>query len=371
MNWCAPSVPEYQEFMLMNKSVFNERDSDPNHLQKKILPLNSFFIKTLFFIFLFYPYPLSAVEITPFHTQNQSPLVQIYGLPPMGSAAILAYGKADGKFILDHASNYVNDSNPRENILLDGESTRIILDGRYGIARGIECGVSIPFVILGGGFLDSFIEGYHNTFGFPQGGRDQAPRNRLLYQYRRDGQERLKIDNSSYGLGDIRLNGAWQLHQKMESQPRAVALRASLKLPTGDSDQLHGSGSTDFSLWVTASDDSKLALGHLTLFGAAGVMAMTDGKVLRDQQRNWVGFGGLGVGWSPLRWLAFKVQANGHTPFYKDSELRELNANSIQLTIGGTLAFSDQTTLDIGVTEDVIVKTAPDVVFHLAVRRKF
>jgi hypothetical protein len=37
--------------MLMNKSVFNERDSDPNHLQKKILPLNSFFIKTLSFIF--------------------------------------------------------------------------------------------------------------------------------------------------------------------------------------------------------------------------------------------------------------------------------------------------------------------------------
>jgi hypothetical protein len=319
----------------------------------------------------FYPLALQAVEITPFHTQNQSPVVQIYGLPSIGSAAVVPYGKAEGKIILDHASNYVNNSNSRENILLDGESTRVTLEGRYGIARGFEGGVEIPFVVLGGGFLDSFIEGYHNTFGFPRGGRDQAPRNRLLYQYRRDGQERLHLDTASYGLGDIRLKGAWQLYQKMEGQPRAAALRASLKLPTGDSDQLHGSGSTDFSLWVTASDGYKLGLGHLTFFGAAGIMAMTDGQVLRDQQRHWVGFGGLGGGWSPLRWIAFKIQANAHTSFYRESDLRELNAVSAQLTMGGTLALSDRTTLDLGITEDIIVATAPDVVFHLNLRLKF
>ena len=349
----------------MNKSALSERNPHTSQLGEKI---PSF---TLFLIFLFCPSPLPAVEITPFYTQNQSPLMQIYGLPLMGEAFLLPAGRGDFRLIVDQASNYVNDSNPRENILLDGESTRITLDGRYGILRGIEGGVEIPLVVLGGGFLDRFIEGYHNTFGFSQGGRDQAPRNRLLYQYRRDGQERIKIDNSSYGLGDIRLNGAWQLYQKMQSRPRAVALRASLKLPTGDSDQFHGSGSTDFSLWVSASDDYKLALGHVTLFGAAGMVAMTDGKVLRDQQRNWVGFGGLGVGWSPLRWLAFKIQANAHTPFYRDSELRELNAVSAQLTMGGTLAFSDRTMLDIGVTEDIIILTAPDVVFHFALRRHF
>ena len=319
----------------------------------------------------FYPLALQAVEITPFQTQNRSPVMQIFGLPSIGSATIVAFKKAEGNIILDHASNYVTDSNPRENILLDGESTRITLEVRYGIARRFEGEVEIPFVVSGGGFLDSFIEGYHDTFGFPQGGRDQAPRNRLLYQYRRDGQERLHVDKTSYGLGDIRVKGAWQLYQKMEGKPAALALRASLKLPTGDSHQLHGSGSTDFSLWITASDGYNLARGHLTLFGAAGIMAMTDGQVLRDQQRNWVGFGGLGVGWSPLRWIAFKIQANAHTPFYRESDLRELNAVSAQLTMGGTLALSDRTALDLGVTEDIIVSTAPDVVFHLNFRLKF
>jgi hypothetical protein len=313
---------------------------------------------------------LHAAEITPFYTQNQSPLIQNFGLPSIGEASLLGPGKADARFIVDLANNYVEDQNPRESILLDGESTRLSLDARYGIKRDWEIGVVIPYVIQSGGFLDGFIENYHSTFGFPQGGREQAPRNRLLYRYVKDGQERLKVSDSSSGLGDISLNGGWQIWGG-NNQPSAVALRTSLKLPTGSSSELHGSGSWDLSLWMVGSHDWKVTYGHLTLFGAAGLMGMTDGDVLESQQRNRVGFGSLGVGWSPVRWIAFKVQANGHTSFYKDSELRELNHSSVQLTMGGTLAFSDRLSLDLGVTEDVVVKTSPDVVFHLALRGSF
>jgi hypothetical protein len=317
---------------------------------------------------LLFPSLLQAMEITPFYTQNQSPLVQIFGLPSIGNYTVLPPKKADVRLILDYASNYVDDSNPRESILLDGESARITLDARFGIDRRFEAGVAIPYLIESGGFLDSFIIDYHNTFGFPQGGRDQAPRNGLLYRYQKDGQQLLKINQSSQGIGDIQFMGGFQLYESPIKPSPAVALRASLKLPTGDSGQLHGSGSTDLALWITAGDDYEVAIGHFTVFGAAGIMGMTNGNVLPAQQRNAVGFGSLGAGWSPLRWLAFKVQANGHTSFYKDSALRELNANSVQLTIGGTLAFTERISLDLGVTEDVIVKTAPDVVFHLALR---
>jgi hypothetical protein len=320
---------------------------------------------------LFFPSLLQAVEITPFYTQNQSPLIQIFGLPSIGNNTVLPPKKADVRMILDYASNYAEDSNPRERILLDGESARITLDARFGIARRFEAGVAIPYVIESGGFLDSFIISYHNTFGFPQGGRDQAPRNRLLYQYQKNGQELLKISQSSQGIGDIQLMGGFQLYESSLKPSRAIALRTSLKLPTGDSDQLHGSGSTDLALWITGGDDYKVAIGHFALFGAAGIMGMTKGNVLPDQHRNGVGFGSLGAGWSPARWIAFKVQANGHTSLYRDSALRELNAGSLQLTIGGTLAFTETILLDVGVTEDLIVKTAPDVVFHLGLRANF
>jgi hypothetical protein len=193
----------------------------------------------------------------------------------------------------------------------------------------------------------------------------------LLYQYQKNQQIRLNVDQSSSGIGDIQITGAYQLYRNPERPARAVSLRAALKLPTGDSDNLHGSGSTDFSLWMTAGDDYKISVGHFTLYGAAGIMGMTEGNVLKEQQRNWVGFGCFGIGWSPARWIAFKLQANGHTSFYKDSELTTLNQSSIQLTIGGTLAFSEKISLDLGVTEDVVVKTSPDVVFHLALRGTF
>lgn len=321
--------------------------------------------------FSLYPFFLQAAEITPFYTQNQSPLVQIYGLPFIGDSSLAPSGKADFRLILDHASHFVDDSTPRESILLDGESTRISIDARYGIKKDWEVGLVIPYVIQSGGFLDGFIEGYHDLFGFPNGGRDQAPKNRLLYHYQKDRQNLLKVNESSHGIGDIQLTGGLQLYRSASEPSRAISLRTSLKLPTGDSQQLHGSGSTDLSLWITAGEKFRPGIGHMALFGAAGIMGMTDGDVLKNQQRNWVGFGVLGLGWSPARWIAFKIQANGHTPFYRDSELRELNMSSVQLTIGGTLAFSEKISLDLGVTEDVIVKTSPDVVFHLALRGTF
>jgi hypothetical protein len=318
-----------------------------------------------------FPPFLPAAEITPFYTQNQSPVIQIFGLPSIGDPSLVPPRKADLRFIIDLANHFIEDENPRESIVLDGQSTRISLDARYGISKNFEVGLAIPYILEGGGFTDGFIDWYHNTFGFAAGGRDHAPSNRLLYQYQKDQQVLLKVNKSSNGIGDIQLMGGLQLYQSAVKPSRAISLRTSLKLPTGDSQQLHGSGSTDLSLWITAGEDFRPGIGHMTLFGAGGVMGMTDGDVLKDQQRNWVGFGVLGLGWSPARWIAFKIQANAHTSFYKDSGLEELNAGSLQLTIGGTLSFSKNINLDLGVTEDPLNRASPDVVFHRALRGRF
>ncbi len=322
-------------------------------------------------IISFLPQGLHALDITPFNTKNQSPLVQIYGLPSIGTATLLSPGQKEIRLMIDHSSNYVDDSNTREHIILDGETTRITVHGSYGLAKNVELGLDIPYLIHSGGFLDNFIINYHDFFGFPQGGRDQAPRNRLLYRYARNGEEKIRIDRANDGLGDVSLMAGFQIYHDGKEFPRAVALRTSLKLPTGDSDPLHGSGSTDISCWVTASDDYKLHHGHGTIYAAIGIMAMTNGDVLPEQQRHEVGFGSIGAGWSPLKWLALKVQLDAHTPFYKDSELRELSQNAVQLLIGGTLALSERTTLDIAVSEDIATLTSPDVVFHFDLGIRF
>jgi hypothetical protein len=313
-----------------------------------------------------------TLAITPFYTFNQSPLVQIFGLPAAESSIIEPPGHTWSLLAVDAANNFASQETDQENVYLDGESYRLTLALRYGITDKLEIGVDLPWVGYGGGIFDSFIEGWHRFFGLSQGGRTQAPLNRLLFTYSRDGQERLRLDDSNFGIGDIRLTSGWQLYNDGSSHPLAVALRASLKLPTGDSSRLHGSGSTDVALWLTGSDDYPLPgpWGDITLFGAAGGMVMTDGQVLKEQQKNLAGFGSLGFGWSPADWIALKTQFSLHTPFYR-SELRELGQPAVQFLIGGTWGLSAKTALDIAVSEDVSVDTSPDVALHLGLNHQF
>lgn len=312
-----------------------------------------------------------GMEIEPFQTRNQNPLIRIYGIPSIGSAAVLPTGKLEGTLQADLANNFAPAFGTTESVMLDGETYAFTLSARYGIARDLELGVEIPYLANNGGFMDGFIEGFHDFFGLPEGSRKSYPRNRLRYQYSKNGVTKVLVDKDSSGIGDIRLTGAWQLYRGGAEGRRKAALHAAIKLPTGNSNRLYGSGSTDFSLWLTASDDFLLPLGHLTLYGAAGGMAMTDGDVLEDQQRNLAAFGSLGIGWSPLDWLAIKVQTDGHTSLYTGSNLEEVNSGSVQITAGGTIGFTTSTFLDIGVTEDLVVNTSPDVVFHLALRSRF
>jgi hypothetical protein len=148
-----------------------------------------------------------------------------------------------------------------------------------------------------------------------------------------------------------------------------VALRASLKFPTGS--PFLGSGSTDLALWLAARRYFRAGSGQIAVFGGAGVLGMTEGNLLPDQQRSFVWFGNVGAGWSPLSWLALKLQIDGHTPFYQNTDLRPLSRNAALLTFGGTVAFSRRTTFDIGLSEDIEYATSPDVVLHFALRHLF
>lgn len=318
------------------------------------------------------PRPAGCVEITPFYTYNQSPLIQIHGLPAIDNAALVPVGRLGTLLSVDAANNFSVDSNANESVTLDGETYRFTLAARYGIAKGFEVGIDIPYVVHSGGFMDGFIQDYHHFFGFPNGGRESVPNDRLLYQYTSNYNDGINLSDSTSGLGDIRLTGAMQLYRHDGETPRAVALRASLKLPTGNTNRLLGSGSTDFALWLDAGEDYKLpCLGHLTGFGAIGGLVMSDGDVLERQQRTAAGFASLGIGWSPVDWFALKMQANAHTPIYQDSSLKEVNESSVQLVSGGTFAFTGNTSLDLGVSEDVVVETSPDVVFTLTLRTLF
>jgi hypothetical protein len=333
------------------------------------------FKKLLFVhLLLLSPTILSAadMEITPFRILNQSPLVMIQPLPAESSAVIAPNGKFFSALTFDLANSYTSSTAGKEAILLDGESYRWALSARYGLSDKLEVGIEIPWISYSGGFLDSFIIDWHDTFGMPQGGRNGAPKNQIHYSYSKSGSQRLLMDSSGSGLGDIVLTGGMKLYdEKSPAVHDSIALRSTVKLPTGDSDALRGSGAFGGTVALCGSSNHFTEWGALGLFGSIGGMIAAKGDVLKDQQEPVAAFGTIGLGLGPAPWISFKVQINANTPLYKDSSLPELSKSAVMLVTGGALKFPGDFQLDIGVSEDISVATAPDVAFHLSLSRLF
>ncbi len=251
---------------------------------------------------------LRAMEIQPFQVRNQSPLVQIFGLPPAEGGRVTPSGKTEGILLLDLASVFSGDEEDNEDVYLDGEIYRFTLALRQGFGQRWEAGIDLPYLWHTGGHLDSVVDGFHRTFHLPEGGRNLSARDLLRYSSTRNGQTTLLLDEPQSGMGDLLLSLGWQLWADEGPGPgRSLALRGALKLPTGDAQALTGSGSTDYSLRLAGSDGISLAARHITLFGTLGAMAMSQGEVLAAQQRDYVLFGTAGFGWQWLRWLALKL----------------------------------------------------------------
>ena len=208
-------------------------------------------------------------------------------------------------------------------------------------------GIEVPYLFQGGGFLDSFVVNWHNTFWLPQGGRDNAPNGRLLYSYRKDGIQKLLMNRSGSGIGDISLTGGVSLYDVRSSGGHdRVSLKGAVKLPTGDSPYLRGSGGTDAMLQLCGSMNSSSDWGSVGVYGSIGALAMSRGDVLRDQHNPLAGVGTFGVGWGPASWISFKAQLNGTTPLYRNSTLDELSKSPLVMIFGGALRFPGEYLLD-------------------------
>ncbi len=312
------------------------------------------------------------MEITPFNTFNLSPVVQIYGLPHDTGSDIVQPGAFRIGLNQDLSSNYTVNNGVHEQITLDGETYRLALTARYGVVARWEAGIEIPYIIQGGGFLDGFIIDWHNTFGLPQGGRTSAPKNRINFSYSKDGVQRLRMDSSGSGIGDIAITGGYSLYDESGTGHHdRVAIKGAVKFPTGDSSYLFGSGSTDFMLQMCGSMNSYSDWGSLGLFGSAGALAMSRSDVLSEMHNPLAAVGTIGFGWGPASWISFKAQLNANTPLYHGSSLQELSTSPLMAVFGGALRFPDDCLLDIGVAEDFKVGSAPDVSFHLGLSKQF
>ena len=302
--------------------------------------------------------------------RNHNPFLQIYGLPVFQSAEIKPAGKASWRFDIDTANHADAGSFAGENAILDGETYFLNLSLRRSFTDRLELSLEVPFIGHEGGFLDSPIENWHQLWGLSNTKRS-GPRNELRYLYESSLPSRFEMTASGWGIGDVRLAAAVPLGRSFLAEGRSITLRAGIKLPTGKTERLLGSGGTDFSLGLYATDTRLLAKHNISLSAVGGVLQPGKGDVLPEIQKDSVGFGGLAANWQLARRFGLIAEIYGQTAYY-DSELDEIGGNSVQMAIGGSFELANAgTSLTIALIEDLFDNATTDFALHVSLHGEF
>ena len=294
----------------------------------------------------------------PFSTRDQNPLVSIYGLPLPVNARLLPVDESTwiSSFNLSNTLNVASSNNIQ--LRVDAESTQLNLVYAYGFSQNWALRLQGSVIGHRAGFLDSRIDNYHQLLGLKEGMRPYVETNQFQI-YVRDGDNTLiDLQTSQTGLADMQIQLGTQLFSQAD---RATSLWASLKLPTGDSAKLTGSGATDVALWLATQTQLN---PDTWLYADFGGLYMRDTDVLKPLHKHTAWFANLGISYTYNELLQFKTQIDTHTALY-NTPLNFLGT-AIQLTFGGSIILDKENRFDIAISEDIKTESSPDVTFNIS-----
>lgn len=271
----------------------------------------------------------------PIETRSQNPLSILFvGVPLEGT---LTLPKKRLKASLE--TNFSNLFERRPSVTgtgidLDMELLRTSFNFRYGIIENLELGLELPFLSFSGGFMDSFIQGYHQAFGFPNAGRDRVPNGRFNYQITQNGGSLFQADQSDFGLSDLSLFQKFKFMDESKSIP-GIAFKSALKIPSGNSGEATGSGRVDFAFSLLAEKSFKRLHGYTQL----GLMALGGHGTLDPILRKAAFFFAQAFEFNVTEHMSFVGQINGNTSLFKNVTIPELSRAVFDLTFGFTGQF--------------------------------
>ena len=143
-----------------------------------------------------------------------------------------------------------------------------------------------------------------------------------------------------------------------------MSLWASLKLPTGNEDKLTSNGATDLSAWLALNQQlSENWIINLN----TGAVILGSNNYKNILLSDYVLYGHIMLGWQVTDNINLKLQLQGHSSYYEQSQLNIL-ADTYFLTFGGTITLNQCNQLDFAVNEDIKVSASPDASFLISWR---
>jgi hypothetical protein len=300
----------------------------------------------------------SSLASCGYATRNLNPILQPFYLPTHAG-----FSDDDG-WRIDHSLYITNTSQEEskgdEYLLIDVENYRYELGLRHRRDRWLTR-VDVPMVSNRGGELDGFIEDWHDLFGLPQGDRDNHPQDQINIGYSRDGTIEYRQESSSSGLADISLAMGYQAQN-------GTTWFAGIELPTGSADNYSGNEAVDLALWLSHQwqlDDETCS------FALFGVSLPGDGGDLEGLivDQIWVSQVGMGFQINPS--VVATAQLDMHSSTIDDSDLTAFG-NSLQIQLGlGFPQLFDNHRLDLFLSEDILVESAPDISFGIRLSSRY
>ncbi len=140
-------------------------------------------------------------------------------------------------------------------LLFDYEAEEFFQEFWYPLTPRLNLGYDISFTLFNGGFLDSWIEGFHRGLNLPNAGREHIPDNRVKVALYPKNADPILWDTAQVGIGDLNLKTHYLFYDKNRQE---MAVQGILSLPLSNLTPIWGTSYGAIgAAWIYSVDVTK------------------------------------------------------------------------------------------------------------------
>jgi Protein of unknown function (DUF3187) len=301
-----------------------------------------------------------SADDSPLRLRNLAPAAGIFAMPRALGGDVLSTG-FELTFDSEITNNFTSSADGSTLAFFDGETLRLAYGYRRSWGERWEWGIEIPYVIQHGGNTDRLIDGFHDLLGADDDGRNRADRDQIDYLIAAGGETFVDFQDDRRDWGDVTFSSGFQV---LRDPARSLALRALVKIPSGDAEKLTGSGGTDFAVWLDYTDRSLLAGINVAMTMAGGLILLGDGDVVPDEQESVAGYAHLGATVPLSAHWTMKAQLDYQTR-YIDTPVDQLGGAALQGAVGARWSANTKFWTDVALVEDLTSDSTSDLLVQL------
>lgn len=279
--------------------------------------------------------------VGPIEMQNQFPLALNHiSLSPM-SPDTIPEGALFLRGTYSVSNTYIL---ARGSYSIDGEYRVANIAGRYGVSDRLDVGLDIPIIWRGGGYLDHFVDDFHQAFGMPRGDRPGRENDKFGNIGVNDDNTAFAITEEGTQIGDATVAARYSLRQS-ESNLSDLTLVTSIRLPTR-TEASYGQDSVDLAGALVGAT----VHGRARYYWGAGYIYYGDVTLDGLTYDRHHGEGFLGVEYLLNDRWALQVAFIGASPLTK--QVKEFPGYSFYIDTGVTYRLTQNETLQLLLREN-------------------